>query len=217
MGKLSYRLSLMSGLALLSLSGSAVYAVNSHATAHAEENIGADNMHATTAKDAAASRLTDAKLKACHKREIAVGNIMKRIDDRAVKQSAVFDKIAVRTEAFYIAKGKTVAGYDALVAKVDAAKAKVATDSAALKTESNFSCDGTDPKGMVASFKSALKTEISDLKAYRTAVKNLIVAVKSAQVKTQSESKASPSTSASPSPSMGVSPSASPAKTEANK
>ncbi len=129
-----------------------------------------------------AVKLADAKLKACQRRETVVDNIMARIADRGVRQIDVFNKIADRTESFYSSKGKPLSNYDTLVADVNAKKMSAQTTVDAVKTSSAaFKCDGTDPMGAASSFKASLKTEISALKAYKTAVKNLIVGVKSAQ------------------------------------
>lgn len=129
-----------------------------------------------------ATRLADAKLKACQNREKAITNIMSRIADRGQKQFTLFGTIADRTEAFYADKGNTLSNYDALVVDVNAKAIAAQAVLDTLKTNStNFSCDGTDPKGFVDSFKSDLKAEISALQDYRTSVKNLIVGVKSVQ------------------------------------
>lgn len=145
----------------------------------------------TTAKDQAKTqaqtRLADAKLKVCQNREKVVTNIMARIADRGQKQLDLFTTIATRTETFYTTKGKTLSNYDALVADVNAQHTSAQTAVDTIKATSvTFKCDGTDPKGMVSSFKDSLKLEISALQDYRTAVKNLIVGVKSVQSTTTS-------------------------------
>jgi hypothetical protein len=140
------------------------------------------NANAKTKSAAAKAKLDATKLKVCQKREGQIDSIMTHIVTRADLQISVFDKIATRTEDFYKTKGKTVANYDQLVKAVDDAKKKAQDDLATIKADKvTFKCDGTDPKGASASFKDALKTEIADLKAYKTAVKNLIVGVKSVQ------------------------------------
>jgi len=138
-------------------------------------------------RDAAQTKLADAKLKACQKREKAINNIMVRRAERAVKQIDVFKKIAERTEKFYTEKGKTLSNYSALVADVNAKKAAAQAAVDAVKANSiTFKCDGTDPKGAAQLFKDSLKAEIAALKDYKTAVKNLIVGVKSVNGKATS-------------------------------
>lgn len=143
-------------------------------------------------KAAAQTRLADAKLKACQNREKAITNIMSRISDRGQKQIDLFGKIADRTEAFYIDKGKSLSNYNMLVADVAAKKADAQTAVTATKaTASEFKCDSTNPKGIATSFKERLHTQNEALKAYKTAVKNLIVGVKSVQGTTTSTEKSS--------------------------
>lgn len=153
----------------------------------AEERQTTARANAEERKAAAQTRLADAKLKVCQNREKAITNIMTRLGDRGQKQVDLFSKIADRTEAFYVKKGKTLTNYDALVADVSAKKTAAQTTVDTIKSTSvEFKCDGSDPKGVVASFKNSLKTEIAALKAYKTSVKNLIVGVKSVQGTTSS-------------------------------
>ena len=137
--------------------------------------------------EAASTKLADTKLRACQNREKAINNIMARIADRGQKQLNLFTNIATRTETFYINKGKVLSNYDTLVADVNAKRAAAQTRINTIKSDAvSFKCDGTDPKGAAASFKTDLKAEITALKNYKTAVKNLIVGVKSVQGTTSS-------------------------------
>jgi len=135
----------------------------------------------TSPEPSESKRLSKTKLDVCAKKTKHVNQVMNRVTERATAQLAVFSKISDRTQAFYLSKGKTVAGYDALVATAAAAKVKAETDIAALKATGAFTCNSADPKGSVAAFKTKTKLVVTDLKAYKTAVKNLIVAVKSVQ------------------------------------
>ena len=141
-------------------------------------------------KDASQTRLADTKLKACKNREKAITNIMSRLSDRGQKQLDLFSSIATKTEMFYAEKGKVVASYDTLVADLATKKAVAQAAIDTIKSNSTtFKCDGTDPKGMVSSFKDSLKAETAAINDYKTAVKNLIVAVKSVQAVTASDNK----------------------------
>lgn len=193
------KLSLLSvGVVIASLSGIAIVAAAPSSRANAEtttqttaqtNDLGgqANSKKPTDARSRGATRLADARLKACQNREKAINNIMSRIADRGQKQLDLFSSIATRTETFYADKGKTLSNYDALVAEVNAKQAAAQTAVDAVKSSSvTFACDGTDPKGAASSFKAALKSEIAALKDYRTAVKNLIVGVKSVQGSTTS-------------------------------
>lgn len=133
-------------------------------------------------REAAMERLEAGKLKACQNREKAIQNIMSRIADRSTKQLAVFTTIAERTQAFYDEKGNEIANYDALVAEVDAKKASAESAVETIQSSGTaFSCDGDNPKAVAASFKDSLQARNVALNEYKTAIKDLIVGVKSAQ------------------------------------
>lgn len=126
-------------------------------------------------------RLTEKRLKNCQTREKAINNIMGRIATRGEKHIGVFNKIAERTQAFYVSKGLSVSNYAELVAAVNTKKAAAESAVAAVKATSvEFKCDGSDPHGAGQVFKENLRKEKAALKEYKTAVKNLIRAVKSA-------------------------------------
>lgn len=125
-------------------------------------------------------RLEAARLNLCTNRQKEITSIMTRSITRAQNQTTLFSSIAERVKAFYIKKGKTLATYDSLVAAVTAAKTQAAADLATVKADT-FSCDSNDPKAQAAAFKADLKTLTQAIKDYRTAVKNLIVGVKSVQ------------------------------------
>lgn len=151
----------------------------------------------TAAQQAAAkTRLAAAQLKACQNRQSAINNILARIADRGQKQLDLFSGIATKVEGFYTKGGKTLSNYDSLVAAVNTQKTTAQAAVDAIKSNSSgFSCDGNDPKGFVTAFQDSLKSEISALQAYRTAVKNLIVEVESVQGATSSSSAGSNSSS----------------------
>jgi hypothetical protein len=131
---------------------------------------------------AAKTRLEEAKLRACQNRERAIQNIMARISDRGQKHLDLFTKIADRVKAFHEDKGLNAENYDALVAEIDAKKAEAQAAVDVLKSSDlTFDCESEDPKGTVTAFKDMTKDMIDALQAYRTAVKDLIVAVAKAQ------------------------------------
>lgn len=187
MRKTSLKIGLVgSAFLLTTLSSSVAFGLPQQANAHAQAaNNGASNAKdSQTASSTAVQNQTTSdthgqagKLKACQNREAAINKIMTNIDTRAQNQLSLFTTIADRVETFYTTSGKTVTNYSQLVGAIDTAKTTAETDLGTLQTNSTFSCSSSDPKGMVTSFQSYLKTEISDLQSYRTAVKNLIVAV----------------------------------------
>ncbi|MDQ3094213.1 MAG: hypothetical protein M3Q70_03505 [bacterium] len=168
--------SLVVGLMIMGLASfaPAVVAQPNARAQQAQEN-------ATERKEAVKLKLEAKKLEICEKREKNIRNIMARISDRGQKQLDVFNKIAERTMNFSVEKNKKPVNYDALVAEVDAKRTAAQTLVDDIKEESTvFECDADDPKGKANNFKELLKSEITALKEYKTAVKNLIVGVKSA-------------------------------------
>lgn len=198
-----------SALALAVVSGSAVFALPPQAGAHAQaapavssspggsggynQSTNPGSSQAASGQANGQSHLAAAQLTACQHRQAEVQNIITRVDTRAQNQLTLFGTIATRVEGFYTSKGKTVSNYDQLVAAVASAKTQATTDLSTMQTNSTFSCSANDPKGMVTAFQGYLKTEITDLQNYRTAVKNLIVAVASANGETISASSQSTS------------------------
>ncbi len=183
-------------LAFAVVSGSTVLALPAQASVQAQSGNMAptttSNTNSTTpatVRTETQTRLASGRLKACQNREQAITNIMARIADRGQKQVTLFGTIATRTETFYVTKGKTLSTYSSLVSDVTTKQAAAQTAVDAIKSDSaGFSCNGSDPKGFVSSFQVSLKAEISALQAYRTAVKNLIVGVKSVQSTTTTSS-----------------------------
>ncbi len=190
-----------SALALAVVSGSTVFALPAQASVHAQATgntttnstgSSATSSHeptqATNAQANAQTHLATAQLTACKNRETAITNIMTRIDTRAQNQITLFSTIATRVENFYAKQGKTLSNYDQLVAAVSATQTQANADFGTMQTNSTFSCNSSNPKGTVTAFQTYLKTEITDLQNYRTAVKNLIVGVASVNGVTVSNS-----------------------------
>lgn len=134
-----------------------------------------------SASENSGKRLEGAKKKVCENRKGNVKTIMDRRVQWAERHIALFTTISERTQKFYAEKGKTLPNYDELVAAAASAKAAAEADLSALKATASFDCDADDPKGTITAYKAAFEKEKNSLKAYRTAVKNLIVGVKSVQ------------------------------------
>jgi hypothetical protein len=127
----------------------------------------------------------------CANKRRVVGSILNKITSRGQKQLDVFTRIAARTEKFKIDKNLTVDNYDALVTTVNDKKTsaqntldKIKADAAAA---ASLSCDPGQPKSIVGGFKNDLKAESAALKDYKTAIKNLIVAVKTSKSSTEAQ------------------------------
>lgn len=133
-------------------------------------------------REVAEGRLEAAKLKACQNRQKAIENILARLSNRGDKRLDVFTKIADRVQVFYGEQGNTLNSYDELVADVVAKKATAEEAVTNLhNTAGMFSCEGEDPKGAISIFREQLEARNVALREYKTAVKNLILGVKSAQ------------------------------------
>jgi hypothetical protein len=157
-----------------------------HKTTNTSNASETTNLTATEKAQAAHTKLTKAKLKLCQNREQAINNIMARQGDRGDKQLDVLTKIADRVKAFYKSKGLKVDNYDDLVAAVNTSrKAAIKAVKTVADNGMVFDCDADNPKAAIAAYKESIQSGSEALKAYKTAVKNLIVAVKSAQGSTQ--------------------------------
>jgi hypothetical protein len=133
--------------------------------------------------------LADRQEKFCTNKRRVVGNILTHIANRGQRQIDVFTKIADRTEKFKTDKNLIVDNYDALVTTVNDKKTAALNTINKIKTDataaSSLSCDPGQPKAIIGGFKDDLKAENSALKDYKTAIKNLIVAVKSSKSGTE--------------------------------
>jgi len=127
-------------------------------------------------------RLSDAKQKLCEARKERITRSIKRVSNRGERHLKVFATITDRVTTFYKNKGKTLLNYDMLVA--DVATKKTAAEAAVRATaayENTFDCSGDDPKGVLKSFRTTVAAQREAMKKFRTAIKNLIVGVKSVQ------------------------------------
>jgi len=133
-------------------------------------------------KETSRMELEENKLKSCQRRETAINNIMARISDRGTRQLDVFTKISDRVKAFYVDKNLSLINYDELVGNVDSANLLAVEAIANAKGSIiDFKCDSSDPKGFANIFKDYAELQRLALKDYKSAINDLIVAVKSAQ------------------------------------
>lgn len=129
---------------------------------------------------AAKEKSTAAKTAACEKRKAGIEARTAKVQLRAERQIAVFDKIAARVKAFAEEHDRKPANYEELVAAVETARAAAVEGAAEMEVTQAIDC-AVNPKGDITAFKASLKKEIAALKAYKTSIKNLIVGVKSVQ------------------------------------
>lgn len=137
---------------------------------------------ATEKKAAAEKRLSEAKLKVCEKRTTEITNTMTRMSNRGQRHIELITTISERVQDFYVKQGNTLDSYESLVAAV--AKTKVAAQSAVDATKASseqFACNSENPRATLETHKANAKAQAAAINAYRLAVKDLTVGVKSVQ------------------------------------
>lgn len=134
-------------------------------------------------------KLSDTRKKVCEKRQVNINKIITNSNAQGASNLAVFQSIQGKVMQFVTDKNLTVANYEALVADADAKRGD-AQAAFEVARQTTFSCDNTDPSSPGKVVSDLMHTKHDALKDYRTAVKNLIVAVKQAaddKTKTESE------------------------------
>lgn len=129
------------------------------------------------------NRLEERNLKICQDREEKMEGRMTRLMEFSANMVGKFDAIAKRVMDYYedvvVPGGKTVSNYNELIGEVSAKKNAVnqALTNAQVDLE-EFACDGDDPKGILNQYREEMQKVKTYLHEYRTAIKNLIVAVR---------------------------------------
>lgn len=129
-------------------------------------------------------RLDEVKLKICQIKEKVIVKRSDKMVEHANRIIAVFDSIVTRVTNYYqsrlVSQGRTLSNYDSLLLTIQSKRNAITPLIEAAQTDAaNFKCDGDDPKGQLEQFKQDIKAVIPGLKAYKIAVRNLIVAVAS--------------------------------------
>lgn len=132
------------------------------------------------------NRLTEVKLKVCQVKEKAITARVNRLFNLAANMEEIFASHSARVQDYYTAKvipsGKSVSNYNNLVTDISAKKSAVDSAVSVARTAvANFACGGSDPKGQLTEFRLDMQKVKQALQNYRVAVKNLIVAVRSAK------------------------------------
>lgn len=146
-----------------------------------------------------APTLSPGRMRACEARQDAVKNRLNSLINMASNMLDVFSNIAGRVENYYttvvVPSGKTVSNYDALVSDIGAKKTAVTDAWTKAQTDANaFACASGDPRQLLLQFRLDMIATKTALKDYRTAIRNLIVAVH----RVAPEASVSPKPSASP-------------------
>jgi len=130
-------------------------------------------------------RLGNLRLKFCENHEDEIDNRLTSLGNLVAMMLGKFDAISARVQEFYTAKvvpsGKTVTNYALLISDIEAKRTAVETALAnSHKDVADFSCTGENPKGQIRLFRTDMQLVKRALQDYRTSIKNLIVAIKSA-------------------------------------
>lgn len=140
-----------------------------------------------TKKSEVKEKLANKRLETCQKRQAQINSIIQKSNDHSQKHLAVFEKIEARVKAFYEDKKLNVANFDTLVANVDIKHAAAVAEVNVASTTS-FSCDNTDATNPGSVVKDLMNSKNDAIKEYRTALKDLIVAIKGASSSTSDNS-----------------------------
>ena len=130
-----------------------------------------------TAKTERSTKLAERRLEVCEKRQTRINTVFDNATERNKKQLAVFQAIEEKVKAFYVDKNLTSEGYDAAAAAADEKEA-AAVAAIEASTEVSFDCTSTDAAKPGSVIKQAMSVRHAALKEYRTAIKDLILAVK---------------------------------------
>jgi len=175
--------------------------VNSGSSSHDEgtTNSSSGSLRAAAAKLLAQDRQNQKKQtnvavrqKACDAHQAELTTREQNYAKSGQKHLDTFNSIYTKVLAFQTAKNLTSADLTSLKNEADAKKAAATTAVAALSsTDVKVDCTSTDPASSVAALKTAVANARTALQDYRTAVKNLVVALGKAVGTTSSSTSAS--------------------------
>lgn len=126
-------------------------------------------------------RTTEERQKSCEAHQVEVNTRASNYAAAAQRHLGVFESVLTRVQDFYTSKHLNVANYDTLLATATAKQADAQKAVDALKAlDVSIDCTQTDPAQTVSALKTAVANARAALQAYRTAIKDLIVAIKGA-------------------------------------
>ncbi|NCU37888.1 hypothetical protein EOL96_02410 [Candidatus Saccharibacteria bacterium] len=166
-----------------------VLAVNENARATpVEVTQSNDNAQSSPAQQVASGRLDEAKQQACERSAQRIQNLFKNVNQRGEGQYNLFEKTQERIRTYYTENELNAENYQQLEANVE--QARVAAQNSVqtmVQTSSQFGCDSDDPKGTVNQYKVQVAQKNENLKQYRAALKELLLAVKQAAQVSEAE------------------------------
>jgi len=131
------------------------------------------------AKTEVKDKLSSDRLKVCENRTTRVNQLLQDNSTRAKSVLTKFEAVATKVEAYVTTNSVSVPNYDALVADVNAKDAAAAAAIGAV-SGTTFNCDSQESNTVGKFQTGVVRDELNALKAYRTSIKNLIAAVKTA-------------------------------------
>jgi hypothetical protein len=122
-------------------------------------------------------------MKACQVRESTIKIRMTQLTKLVTTMGTTFDKIASRVMSYYTDKvlpsGKSLSNYSALTDDIAAKRVLIQTALDKAKVDaSTFTCTPENPKTQVTQFNTNMRLVKDALKAYRTSINKLIVAIR---------------------------------------
>ncbi len=126
-------------------------------------------------------KTAEQKKLSCENRQAGFEKRAKNYAASARKHYNTFVAHQTKIEAFYASKKLSVAEYEAVLAIANTARVSAEADVVALEAyDATLDCTAADPAQQVAGLKATLTTTREKLQAYRTALKDVIVALKGA-------------------------------------
>lgn len=121
---------------------------------------------------------TAQRVKTCQNIQKAVNNKLKAFDNHADRYLTRLNGVFTKLQNFQSEKNLPVANYDTLVATATQKQTDATVAVEALKSlGSTLDCTSSDPAGLLASVKSGASDTRDALKDFRTALKNIVVAL----------------------------------------
>ena len=133
-------------------------------------------------KEHHSQKTAEERTKACESHKHGLETKFARITTNSQRLEDHIGTFLTRAETYQSTNNITVDNWTTLVANADAAKLKVDASIANLKTVTpTLDCNSTTVAQDVATFKAAAQQVRTDLKAYKTAVKDVFVALENAK------------------------------------
>lgn len=126
-------------------------------------------------------KLADRKLAQCEKSQARIKKLIENAVSKRQEQIAHINSNAEKVQDYYIKKGVEIDNYETLVETVNTKHAEAVEAVSTLPPAEEFDCKGEGPKAQIQEFHDKRALALDTLRDYRSAVKDLIKAVKAAK------------------------------------